>query len=72
VRGGPQLPERHPGRGLRQDRISIGRVSVGKHADLVFDDADVDRVDLPGGQRGEGPGQPAGHLRGVIHLAGRR
>jgi hypothetical protein len=68
--GVPELAEGLAGGRLSQDRIGLGRVRVGQDAGFLFDDPQVDRVDPPGGQRGERPGEPPGDLSGEVHLPG--
>ena len=68
MRGMPQLPERHPRRLPGQDRIGLGGILSRQHPGLVLDNPDVDRVDLPGGQRGERLGQPRGDRARIAHL----
>jgi len=59
--------------GSGQDRVGLGGVGVAQVARLFLDDAQVDRVDPPGGQRGEGLGEPLGDGGGEVHLVrGRR
>jgi hypothetical protein len=70
VRGRPQLAERHAGGGLGEEGVGLGRVFVGQDAGFVLDDPEMDRVDLPGAQGGEGGWQPGHDRGGVLHLLG--
>ena len=58
--GVPQFPERHAGGGPGEDGVGPGGVGAGQVPGLVFDDPQVDRVDLPGAQRGERRREPPG------------
>ena len=68
--GVPELAERHAGGSTGQDRVGLRGILGGQDAGLVFDDPQVDRVDPPGAQRGEGLRQPLGDLGGEVHLPG--
>jgi hypothetical protein len=70
VRGIAELAPGHGAGHPGQDRIGLGGVVGGQDPGLVLDDPQVDRVDLPGAQRGEAARQPVRHGAGVVHLPG--
>ena len=67
----PEFPERLGLRRRGQLLISFGKELPGQVGGLVFGDAQVYGVDLPGPQRREGDRQPGGDGTGVDDLAGR-
>jgi len=70
VRGGAQLPVGHPRRLCGQRLVGRGGILRTEQAGLVLDDPDMDRVDLPGAQRGERVRQPSGDGGGEPHPPG--
>ena len=68
--GVAELPERLAGGGTGKAGVGLGHVGVGQVAGFLFDDPQVDWVDLAGGQRGEGRREPLGDLGGEVHLPG--